>query len=60
VLVLTAANGGSEHLGRALTDMDAYRTLYDVAVVAPMLLVRAAHPFLQAGDGGSVVMVSDE
>ena len=60
VLVCCGGNGYSEYLGPDVSDPDSYRMLYDVAVLSPMFLVRAAVPYLSRSKqpgGGSVVVV---
>jgi len=60
VLVCCGGNGYSEYLGLSADDLDSYRIMQDVAVLSPMVLARAAVPYLsksQNRHGGTVVMV---
>mmetsp|Transcript_16601 Transcript_16601/g.27512 ORF Transcript_16601/g.27512 Transcript_16601/m.27512 type:complete len:276 (-) Transcript_16601:154-981(-) len=59
ILVISGGNGGSEYLGLSSDELESYRIMQDVAVHSPMMLTKAAFPYLSKADhGGSVVMVS--
>lgn len=60
ILVVSGGNGGTEYLGLPLDDLESYRMMQDMAVHSPMMLTKAALPYLtKAPDqAGSVVMVS--
>lgn len=59
ILIISGCNGGSEYLGMNVNDVTSYRKLQDVAVHSPMMLTKAAFPYLKESDtGGTVVMVT--